>query len=116
RGRGKWLLREAFGHLLPREVFTRRKMGFGVPLDSWFRGELKSVTADLLLSPTAHCLAFFRPEAIEALWDAHQSHQYDHASRLWALVMLESWLREWAGPASQLQVSNSQVQSLELQP
>src|SRR5437879_10713787 len=86
RGRGKWLLREAFGHLLPREVFARRKMGFGVPLDSWFRGELKSHTADLLLDPAAHCRAYFRPEAIQSLWDAHQSRQSDHSSRLWALV------------------------------
>ena len=50
QGRGKWLLREAFGHLLPPEVFTRRKMGFSVPLDHWFRKELKPLTNDLLLA------------------------------------------------------------------
>jgi asparagine synthase (glutamine-hydrolysing) len=105
RGRGKRLLREAFGHLLPREVFTRPKMGFGVPLDHWFRHELKSLTADLLLSPTARCLAWFRPEAIQALWNAHQSRSYDHSNRLWALLMFESWLREWA--SSTATVSNS---------
>src|SRR5256885_4881720 len=71
RGKGKLLLREAFGHLLPSEVFTRRKMGFGVPLDHWFRDELKPLAADLLLSPNARCHAFFRPEAIQAIWDVH---------------------------------------------
>jgi asparagine synthase (glutamine-hydrolysing) len=96
RGRGKRLLEEAFGHLLPREVFTRRKMGFGVPLDSWFRKELKPLANDLLLHPTAQCLEYFRPEAMRALWDAHQSGQQDHSNRLWALVMFEAWLREWA--------------------
>src|SRR5262245_3548601 len=116
RGRGKWLLREAFGHLLPSEVFTRRKMGFGVPLDHWFRHELKSLTADLLLSPTARCLAYFRHESIQALWDTHQSRQYDHSNRLWALVMLESWLREWGGgtasvSSSKFHVSDSVVGS-----
>jgi asparagine synthase (glutamine-hydrolysing) len=110
RGRGKWLLREAFGHLLPREVFTRPKMGFGVPLDAWFRGELKDMAADLLLSPTAHCLAWFRREAIEDLWNAHQSRQTDHANRLWALLMFEAWLREWGAPTAQLQVSSSKFQ------
>jgi asparagine synthase (glutamine-hydrolysing) len=105
RGRGKWLLREAFGHLLPREVFTRRKMGFGVPLDYWFRSELKAIAADLLLAPTARCHTFFRPESIQAMWDAHQSRQYDHSNRLWALVMLESWLREWASPAAPIQLT-----------
>jgi len=89
-------------------------MGFGVPLDHWFRHELKSVAADLLLSATARCLAWFRPEAIQSLWDAHQSRQYDHSSRLWALVMLESWLREWAGEAAPVQSSEFKVQSDEL--
>jgi asparagine synthase (glutamine-hydrolysing) len=97
RGRGKWLLREAFGHLVPREVFTRNKMGFGVPLDHWFRDELKPLASDLLLSPTARCHEFLRPEAIQSLWDAHQERRYDHSNRLWSLVMLESWLREWGG-------------------
>jgi asparagine synthase (glutamine-hydrolysing) len=111
RGRGKWLLRQAFGHLLPREVFTRHKMGFGVPLDYWFRGELKPLVGDLLLSPSSRCHAFLRPEAIQSLWDAHQQHRYDHSGRLWALVMLESWLREWAGPSGPVQSSEFQVQS-----
>jgi asparagine synthase (glutamine-hydrolysing) len=100
RGRKKWILREAFGHLLPPEVFTRRKMGFGVPLDYWFRSELKGLAADLLLAPTARCHALLRPEAIQALWDAHQQRHYDHSARLWALVMLEEWLREWGTPSA----------------
>jgi asparagine synthase (glutamine-hydrolysing) len=99
-GGGKRLLKQAFGHLLPREVFQRRKMGFGVPLDYWFRGELKDLAADLLLSPTSRCHAFLRPESIQALWDAHQNHYYDHSARIWSLVMLESWLRQWSTPLS----------------
>jgi asparagine synthase (glutamine-hydrolysing) len=106
RGRGKWLLREAFGELLPREVFTRPKMGFGVPLDHWFRGELKELAYDLLLSASAHCHAIFRPEAIRDLWDAHQQRRTDQSNRLWALVMLEAWLKEWTIP----QVSGSRFQ------
>src|SRR5262245_22164304 len=97
RGRGKWLLRQAFGHLLPREVFTRKKMGFSVPLDYWFRNELKPLAADLLLSPTSRSHEFLRPEAIQSLWDAHQERRYDQSNRLWSLVMLELWLREWGG-------------------
>jgi asparagine synthase (glutamine-hydrolysing) len=94
-GQGKRLLRDAFGDLLPSEVFTRRKMGFGVPLDNWFRHELKPLGTELLLSPSALSRQFFRPESIASLWNAHESRHYDHSNRLWALIMLESWLREW---------------------
>jgi asparagine synthase (glutamine-hydrolysing) len=101
-GRGKQLLREAFGHLLPAAVFTRRKMGFSVPLAAWFRNELKPLGEELLLAPTAKCHAFLRPEAIKNLWDVHQQQRYDHSARLWTLVMLESWLRRWDAKSTQV--------------
>jgi asparagine synthase (glutamine-hydrolysing) len=96
RGKGKWILREAFGHLLPREVFTRPKMGFGVPLDHWFRGELRELTRDTLLAESARVREYFRPEALAKLVSEHEQRYFDHSARLWAIVMLETWLREWA--------------------
>jgi asparagine synthase (glutamine-hydrolysing) len=98
--RGQWLLRQAFGHLLPREVFHRRKTGFGVPLDQWFRGPLGNLARDTLLSQQARERGYFRREAIEALVTEHASARHDHSARLWSLLMLELWHREWvdAGP------------------
>lgn len=99
RGRGKRLLREAFGDLLPREIWTRPKMGFGVPLDRWFRDQLKPLVRDTLLDPSARSHAWFRVESIRQLVDEHQAGSFDHASRLWALLFLELWLRQWnVGP------------------
>ena len=94
-GRGKWILERAFGHLLPREVFRRKKSGFGVPLDSWFRGELKDMTHDTLLSQRALARGYFRRAAIEQLLAEHASDRFDHSARLWSLLVLELWHREW---------------------
>lgn len=99
-GRGKHLLRAAFGHLLPREIFARRKMGFGVPLDHWFRGELKELGQEMLFGDQALARGIFRPEAVRQLWEEHQTRQFDHSARLWALVMLECWQRTWLDSAS----------------
>lgn len=98
--RGKRILREAFRELLPREIWTRKKMGFGVPLDYWFRHELRDLTNDLLLSENSRCRQFLRPESVQLLWDEHQQRRFDHSARLWTLVMLESWLREWISTRS----------------
>jgi asparagine synthase (glutamine-hydrolysing) len=98
RGRGKLILRKAFGDLLPRRIWTRPKMGFGVPLDHWFRGELRQLTRDVLLAPDARHREFFRPEAVEQLVREHQSGAFDHAYRLWALLVLELWLEKWMAP------------------
>lgn len=71
-------------------------MGFGVPLDHWFRDELREMTHDTLLGESARVGSFFRREAIEQLVDEHESKQFDHAYRLWSLLVLELWLREWS--------------------
>ncbi len=42
----KVLLKEAFSDLLPPEILHRGKMGFGMPLGTWFRGELRSYLED----------------------------------------------------------------------
>ena len=96
RGRGKRILRRAFGDLLPAEIFRRKKMGFGVPLDRWLRHELKDMIHEVLLSERALARGYFRPEAVRGLLNEHCAKRRDHADRLWALLVLELWHREWA--------------------
>jgi len=95
RGRGKRLLRDAFGHLLPREIWTRKKMGFGVPLEDWFRHELKELTHDVLLGPKSRQRGYFRPEVVSEIVQQHESGAYNHCYHLWTLLVLELWLQRW---------------------
>jgi asparagine synthase (glutamine-hydrolysing) len=95
RGRGKRILRRAFSHLLPAEIWTRPKMGFGVPLDHWFRHELRALTHDVLLDETARGRGFFRDQSVAELIRQHEASEFDHAYRLWALLFLELWMRQW---------------------
>jgi asparagine synthase (glutamine-hydrolysing) len=92
---GKLLLRTAFNRHLPRQVWTRRKMGFGIPLGRWLRGELAGVTRQNLLSPDSRCHSLFRPTAIKKLIDQHAAGQFNHEYRIWNLLILEAWLRRW---------------------
>jgi asparagine synthase (glutamine-hydrolysing) len=93
--RGKRILLEAFGDLLPRSIVKRRKMGFGVPLEHWFRHELRDFTRDILLAPASLNRGYFRPEAVRQLVDDHQEGRFDHSARLWALLVLELWQQTW---------------------
>ncbi len=97
-GRSKVVLKTAFADLIPPEIRTRPKMGFGVPLDRWFRGELKEELRAVLLDPVAQARGLFRPEAVAALIDDHAAGRRDHAYRLWALLMLELWFRHHLDP------------------
>jgi asparagine synthase (glutamine-hydrolysing) len=96
RGRGKLILRKAFGSLLPDAIWDRPKMGFGVPLDRWFRGELRDLTRDVLLDPQARYRELFRPEAVERYVREHEEKKFDRSYRLWTILFLELWLRKWA--------------------
>ena len=92
-GRSKVVLKRAFADLLPEEIRDRPKMGFGVPLDRWFRGELKDELRAVLLDPVALARGLFRPEAVARMIDDHAEGRKDNAYRLWALLMLELWFR-----------------------
>jgi asparagine synthase (glutamine-hydrolysing) len=70
-------------------------MGFGVPLDHWFRGELKALAHETLLSTKSLDRGYFRRAGIERLLFEHASSRFDHSARLWSLLMLELWHRQW---------------------
>jgi asparagine synthase (glutamine-hydrolysing) len=92
-GRSKAILKDAFPELLPPEIRRRPKMGFGVPIDRWFRGPLEEELRAVLLDPVAQARGIFRPGAVARLVDEHVAGLRDHATKLWALLMLELWAR-----------------------
>jgi asparagine synthase (glutamine-hydrolysing) len=89
----KWILKRAFRDLLPREVVHRKKMGFGVPLGAWFRGALRGYLEERLLAPDARLYPMLRRGPVERLFRAHHAGDKDNGLQLWALWMLELWLR-----------------------
>src|SRR5439155_27016676 len=92
---GKVALRRAFADALPETVASRGKSGFGLPLAAWFRGELRALAHDALLDDRARSRGWFRADAVERLLHEHESGDTDNGHRLWTLVMLELWQREY---------------------
>jgi len=96
RGREtKRILKHAFADLLPAEIRTRGKMGFGVPLGTWFRGDLREYLRDHL-ADGARLWQWLDRAAVGALIDEHDRGARDHGQKLWALLTLEIWLRSLA--------------------
>jgi asparagine synthase (glutamine-hydrolysing) len=97
-GRTKAILRDAFADLIPEAVNRRGKMGFGVPLDRWFRGELRSYVRDTLLASDARCREYLDGAELERLVHRHESGAANLGQQLWSLLTFERWLRllpEW---------------------
>ena len=85
----KSLLKKVAAGIVPSEVVYRRKMGFGVPVGKWFRGDMKGFVKDVLLSESSLKRGIIKPEMLERLVNEHTNAERDHAFQLWTLLMLE---------------------------
>ncbi len=88
---GKYILKKAVEPYLPEDVIYRKKMGFGVPIDHWFRNELKDMVRDVLLSQKAISRGYFRSGYVEEMLDRHQQGGETWQYLIWNLLMLEYW-------------------------
>ncbi len=91
--RTKAVLRDAVRDLLPKEIMTRRKMGFPVPIDAWLRGRYAALTESLVLGPRARARGLFEPSFVAHMLHEHRAGAANHADRLWLLMNLEIWQR-----------------------
>ena len=93
----KRIVKEAAADLLPSEVVNRRKKGFGVPLDRWFREDLRVYVGSMLGTRDARVRTWLAPEVVDRLLHEHAAGARDHGHALWALLTLEVFLRreEW---------------------
>lgn len=91
-GTGKKIIRKLVYRYVPQEVMDRPKMGFGVPIEEWLRGPLRD-WAEALLSPQRiRASGYFNPEVVTKIWERHLAGLHNEQSRLWPILMFESWL------------------------
>jgi len=104
RGVTKALFKSAMEPYLPAEILYRPKKGFSLPVDQWFRSDLKELAYDTLLSRRAAERGLFRQEYVRLLLDEHSGLAYDHHTRLWALLMLELWFQMWIDAPAETEI------------
>ncbi|MEA2268530.1 MAG: hypothetical protein QOC64_1140, partial [Solirubrobacteraceae bacterium] len=89
----KRVLRDAMRPVLPAEILSRGKRGFGIPLDRWFRTDLRSYAESMLLSPESRVRAHLDEGALERLVGEHMTGARNNGHPLWTLLTLEVFLR-----------------------
>ena len=91
---GKRLLKRACQDLIPPAIARRPKMGFGVPLGAWFRGQWCQPLQDLLDAPTARLAGYLDHRLVRETIARHLRGEEDAGQRLWLLLTFELWLRQ----------------------
>ena len=95
--KSKYILKKAMEPYLPNDVLYRNKMGFSVPLASWFRGPLRERVRDAVLGDRLRETGMFNTKYLETLVNQHQSGQRDFSASLWSLLMFEAFLKNVLG-------------------
>ncbi len=90
-GQTKWILKEVARRHLPTSITDRRKVGFRVPLDVWFRGHLRELARDQLLASDSFVGNTLDRTAVVELLDSHEAGRRDESIRIWTLLSLEVW-------------------------
>jgi asparagine synthase (glutamine-hydrolysing) len=93
-GQGKWPLREILYKRVPQELIERPKAGFGIPLDDWLRGPMKTWAEKLIDIDRLSNEGFLNPEIVHEIWNQHIEGKRNWSFRLWSILMFQSWLEQ----------------------
>ncbi|WP_298258656.1 asparagine synthase (glutamine-hydrolyzing) [Bradyrhizobium sp.] len=94
-GRGKWLVRQVLYQHVPADMVDRPKTGFGIPIDDWLRGPLRSWASDLLSPARLQAQGLFNASRVAARTAEHMSGRRNHGYWLWNVLMAQAWHDQW---------------------
>jgi len=93
-GQSKWILRQVLRRHVPQSLFERPKMGFGIPIGEWLRGELRGWAESLLDPVKMRHEGYFQPEPIQERWKEHLEGKRNWQNQIWVILMFQAWLRK----------------------
>jgi asparagine synthase (glutamine-hydrolysing) len=95
-GERKALLRRAWEGRIPDAILRRPKTGYSPPVRGWMRETHRDYARDILFSARARERGYIDPGEVARLFDENDRGRVDNSMRLWTLLVLESWMREYA--------------------
>jgi asparagine synthase (glutamine-hydrolysing) len=91
----KWVLREVGKGLIPARILKRPKVGFRVPVNEWFRGEMKDYLLEHLRGSGSMTRRYYDAGALDRVLDGHINGKQNQEKLLWTLLNLEIWHRQY---------------------
>jgi asparagine synthase (glutamine-hydrolysing) len=85
---GKYIFKQAMNGYLPQNIIHRQKMGFGVPLQDWFRSGIREFARSYIVDQQDPYLS---RSFIHKIWNQHQSGIRDRSTQLWNILMFRLW-------------------------
>jgi len=95
----KYLLRKVLCEVLPEDIVMRPKHGFNaLPMADWIRSDLQFLIHEYLAPERLKAQGIFHPQVVETIIKQHMiGRQFNHWCKIWILVVLQMWLKQWIG-------------------
>lgn len=94
RKEGKIILKKILSKHIPKKLFDRPKMGFGIPISKWLNTGLKEWSENLLETNKIKKQGFFDPNYLEIVWKKQKNGLEDNSYHLWNILMFQDWLEK----------------------
>jgi asparagine synthase (glutamine-hydrolysing) len=94
-GSKKYLLKKLTHRYLPVNIMDRPKMGFGIPVNKWLRGDLKPLVLDIISSKNLQKHNLLNEEVVIQLRDRYLANSTSDTAQLWLILMFQMWWNEW---------------------
>jgi len=91
----KYILKELMKNKLPKNIVYRKKKGFGIPLTSWLKKDLRGYMMEILNKTEINKMGLFNYEFIERLMKDHLENKRDNRKILWNLIIFQNWAKKY---------------------
>lgn len=91
----KYLLKKIARKYLPSEVFAHPKQGFGSPMTSWLRGDLRQFVLENLSEERLRIHNLFNVAFVQKLIKEHMDRSQNHYKKIFALIMFQRWYEKY---------------------
>jgi asparagine synthase (glutamine-hydrolysing) len=95
KGQTKWIFKQAYQKVLPKEIVWRPKHGFEMPVDGWLRQPLREMFESTVLAPGAQVADLIDQQRARRLYRAHLTFRGRHGNVLWSLLILARWAERY---------------------
>jgi asparagine synthase (glutamine-hydrolysing) len=94
-GTSKYILKKVAHKYIPAHIMERPKMGFGVPVINWFRGDLKNLFDYYFSEEALGWHGYFNAKQINQAVKRYHEGADETFVLLWYVLMFQMWYEKW---------------------
>ncbi|MBU2473075.1 asparagine synthase C-terminal domain-containing protein, partial [Patescibacteria group bacterium] len=91
----KHIFKELMKDKLPKNIVYRQKKGFGIPLASWLKKDLKDYMMEILSQTEINKIGLFDYNFVEEKIREHLENKRDNRKILWNLIVFQNWAKKY---------------------